>query len=150
MFDLFDFDLPGAVTEQLENRLKSMPSSTLTEEVLQQLGTFLEQHKLRQGVYQILLKNEVVYVGKAANARERLEQHHWKLRGRRNIDMRDVRFRCLVLHPNWSTSAHEDLLIDHYKAQGQAKWNGAGFGPKGRRQWTRRYRAQFVRPPVPD
>jgi hypothetical protein len=130
MFDLFDFDLPGAVTEQLERRLNSMPSSTLTEQALQQLDSFLEQHKLRQGVYQILLKDEVVYVGKATNVRERLEQHYWKLRGRQNVEMGDVRFRCLVLHANWSTSAHEDLLIAHYKSQGQAKWNGAGFGPK--------------------
>ncbi|MGO9203062.1 MAG: hypothetical protein ACLQM8_21290 [Limisphaerales bacterium] len=71
MFDLFDFDLPGAVTEQLERRLNSMPSSTLTEQALQHLGEFLEQHKLRQGVYQIVLKDEVVYVGKATNAKER-------------------------------------------------------------------------------
>ena len=48
-----------------------MPSSTLTEQALQHLGEFLEQHKLRQGVYQIVLKDEVVYVGKATNAKER-------------------------------------------------------------------------------
>jgi len=28
MFDVFDFDLAGAVTEQLEKRLQSMPSTT--------------------------------------------------------------------------------------------------------------------------
>jgi hypothetical protein len=61
MFDLFDFDLPGAVTEQLEKRLQSMQSSTLTERALQDLAQFQEQHKLWQGVYQLLLKDEIVY-----------------------------------------------------------------------------------------
>ncbi len=130
MFDLFDFDLPGAVTEQLEKRLESMPSSTLTEQALRDLAEFQREHKLWQGVYQLLLKDEIVYVGKATDVRERLEQHFWKLRGRQNILMTDVRFRCLVLHGNWSTSANEDLLIAHYKAKGQSRWNGCGFGPK--------------------
>ena len=83
MFDLFDFDLPGAVTEQLEKRLQSMQSSRLTEQALQELAQFQEQHKLWQGVYQLLLNDEIVYVGKATDVRERLEQHYWKLRGRR-------------------------------------------------------------------
>ncbi len=130
MFDLFDFDLPGAVTEQLEMRLQAMAASPLTEEALQDLGRFQVQHKLHQGVYQILLDAEIVYVGKATDVRERLQQHYWKLRGRRKIKMETVTFRCLVLHGNWSTSAHEDLLVAHYKAKGQSKWNGSGFGPK--------------------
>src|SRR2546421_3470531 len=65
MFDLFDFDLPGAVTDQLERGLNSMPSSLFNEESLQALASFLSKHKLDQGVYQILYKDEVVYVGKA-------------------------------------------------------------------------------------
>ena len=130
MFELFDFDLPGAVTEQLEKRLQSMPSSRLTEEALKDLAQFQELHKLSQGVYQLLLGDEIVYVGKAAQVRERLEQHFWKLRGRHKIKMEDVSFRCLVLHGNWSTSANEGLLIAHYKAKGQSRWNGSGFGPK--------------------
>jgi hypothetical protein len=52
------------------------------------------------------------------------------LRGRQKIRIEEVRFRCLVLHGNWSTSANENLLIAHYKAKGQSKWNGSGFGPK--------------------
>ena len=59
--------------------------------------------------------------------------------------MANVRFRCLVLHGNWSTSANEDLLIAHYKGRGESKWNGSGFGPKdvGReRGW---HRTELVR-----
>ena len=97
MFDLFDFDLPGAVTEQLERRLQSMSSSTVTEQALQDLARFQEQHKINQGVYQLLLEDEVVYVGKAADVVERLRQHFEKLRGRQKLKMEDVRFRCLLL-----------------------------------------------------
>ena len=64
MFGLFDFDLPGAVTEQLERRLNSMASSSLTEQALHDLGLFLQEHQLWQGVYQILLKDRVMYIGK--------------------------------------------------------------------------------------
>jgi len=130
MFDVFDFDLPGAVTEQLERRLQSMPSSTLTEQALKNLADFQQQHKLKQGVYQLLLSHQVVYVGKAIDVRGRLEQHFWKLRGRQKLQMGDVGFRCLLLRGNWSTSANEDLLVARYKDKGQCQWNGAGFGPK--------------------
>jgi hypothetical protein len=130
MFDLFDFDLPGAVTEQLEKKLRTMPSSQLTARALQQLAAFQEKHAIQQGVYQLLLKDKVVYVGKATDVKERLQQHYEKLRGRRKLKMSDIRFRCLLLHPNWSTSANEDLLIAHYKDKGQCQWNSSGFGAK--------------------
>jgi hypothetical protein len=128
MFEPFEFDLPGTVTRLLKVRLQSMPSSTLADQSLHDLAQFQERHKARQGVYQLLLKDEVVYVWKATDVRERLEQHYWKLRGRRRIKMKDIRFRCLLMHPNWRTIANEDLLIAHYKAKGQSKWNGSGFG----------------------
>ena len=130
MFDLFDFDLPGAVTEQLEKRLLGMSSSTITDQALRDLARFQEHHKIRQGVYQLLLREKVVYVGKATDVQERLVQHLKKLRGRQKLKLADIHFRCLLLHPNWSTSANEDLLIAHYKAKGQCKWNSSGFGAK--------------------
>ena len=130
MFDLFDFDLPGAVTQHLKKRLQLTRSSLLTQEALRNLGEFQERHKLWHGVYQLLLKDKVVYLWKAADVRKQLEQHYWKLRARQKIKMKDVRFRCLVLHRNWSTITNEDLLIAHYKSKGQSKWNGSGFGAK--------------------
>ena len=130
MFNVFEFDLPGTVTNQLEKRLRAMPSSTLTAHALQELAQFQEQHKLSQGVYQLLLNDEVVFVWKATDVRRRLEQHFWKLRGRQNVRTEDVRFRCLMLHANWRTMADEDLLISHYRAKGQCKWNSASFSVK--------------------
>lgn len=130
MFALFDFDLPGAVTEQLERRLNEMASSSLTSEALEALAQFQQLHQIRQGVYQLLLGDEVLYVGKASDVCERLRQHFDKMRGRLHLELSEVRFRCLLLHSNWNTSANEDLLVAHYKARGQCRWNNSGFGAK--------------------
>jgi hypothetical protein len=130
MFELFDFDLPGAVTEQLERRLQSMESSALTSQALQDLAVFQNRQGIRQGVYQLLPGQEIVYVGKATNVQERLRHHFDKLRERINLNLTALQFRCLVLRPNWSTSANERLLIEHYRSGGQCKWNSSGFGSK--------------------
>jgi len=130
MFDLSDFDLPGAVAEQLEKTLAKMASSVLDANALEKLADFQQQHRIQQGVYQIIFENRVVYVGKAVDARDRLDQHLRKLRGRLNMDLSRIHFRCLLLHGNWSTSANEGLLIAHYKTRGEANWNSSGFGAK--------------------
>jgi hypothetical protein len=131
MFDLFDFDLPGAVTEQLTQKLQQMHSSLLTEATLLELAHFQREHKTNQGVYQLIYEGSVVYIGKAdRNAKIRLEEHLKKLKGRRNIQMDSLHFRCLLLPRNWSPNANESLLISHYQAAGQCRWNQSGFGSK--------------------
>src|SRR5438093_401106 len=107
-----------------------MQNSLLTGEALSKLGQFQGAHSLRQGVYQLFLRDTTVYIGKAANVRARLEQHWEKLRGRRNLNIREIFFKCLILHRNWTPVTNEGLLISHYQAKGECKWNGAGFGPK--------------------
>ncbi len=73
----------------------------------------------------------LVYVGKASNLRKRLSDHRFKIVGRRNIDIAEMSFTCLTIHPNWTALAPEDALIRHYKAQDAAvcEWNGNSFGP---------------------
>jgi hypothetical protein len=161
VFDVFDFDLPGAVTEHLERRLNAMPSSVLTENALNELSKFQRQQKIGQGVYELLIRNEVVYVGKADDVRQRLTQHFRKLRGRQKINLEGIRYKCLLLPRSWSASANEKLLVAHYKAKGECKWNGAGFGPKdvGQKRddtepnwFDREYpiNADYACPAVPD
>ena len=135
MFALFRFDLPIAVTEQLIAQLDKMDSSPLTDAELQKLADYQSElarvqnlPKLRQGVYVIFLGDKAVYAGKADNLRNRLGDHKFKVSGRRNIDLKKVRFKCLILESSWSTSANEDLLIAHYKKNGQCEWNQNGFG----------------------
>ncbi len=130
MFDYFQFSLPRAVTEQLVERLEQLSSSPLTDDVLAKLMQFQSENKTKQGVYIIYQSDTAAYAGKADGLVERLAEHLWKLRGRQGIDLATVGFKALLLDENWSTSANEDLLIGHFKAKNECKWNGSGFGPK--------------------
>jgi hypothetical protein len=81
-------------------------------------------------VYVIYQGVAAAYAGKADALAERLGEHYWKLCGRQGIDLATVGFKALLLDDNWSTSANEGLLIDHFKAKNECRWNGSGFGPK--------------------
>ena len=130
MFDYFDFSLPRAVTEQLIERLDHLKFSPLSDDSLKKLSVFQKRRRITQGVYVIYLADKAVYAGKAEDLAERLAEHLWKLRGRKGIRINCVGYKALLLDDNWSTSANEGLLIEHYKAQHQCQWNGGGFGPK--------------------
>ncbi len=83
-----------------------------------------------QGVYQLFHKKALVYVGQARSLKKRLAEHYKKISGRRNIDVADMDFKCLYVHPNWTALAPEDALIKHHRRVGKAcPWNGNGFGP---------------------
>jgi len=62
MFDLFEFDLTGLVTRQVQERLSSMPSSNLTQRALLHLAEQQRGSKPSHGIYQLLIKDQVVYV----------------------------------------------------------------------------------------
>lgn len=84
-----------------------------------------------QGVYKLHHRGALVYVGKADSLRKRLGEHRHKISGRQHIDVADMGFKCLFVHPNWTTLAPEDSLIKHYRKarEGECAWNGNGFGP---------------------
>ncbi|HYE31669.1 MAG TPA: Eco29kI family restriction endonuclease [Methylomirabilota bacterium] len=130
MFDFFQFSLPRAVTEQLIERLDQMETTPLGATAIADLRRFSAQWKTAQGVYLIYVENCATYAGKAVHLADRLEQHLRKLRGRKNIDLNAVAFKALLLDENWSTSANEDLLIEHYRSKDECSWNKKGFGPK--------------------
>jgi hypothetical protein len=130
MFEYFHFSLPRAVTEQLIERLDQLAPTALTDEALARLTAFQTQNGTAQGVYVIYQAGFAAYAGKADVLAERLGEHLWKLRGRQGIDLDSVEFKALLLDENWSTSANEGLLINHYKHRNECRWNGNGFGPK--------------------
>lgn len=130
MFDYFRFSLPRAVTEQLVERLEQLTSSPLTDDALAKLRAFQAENETAQGVYVIYEGGAAAYAGKADGLAERVAEHLWKLRGRRGIDLATIGLKALLLDENWSTSANEGLLINHFKAKNECKWNGSGFGPK--------------------
>lgn len=130
MFDYFRFSLPRAVTEQLVERLEQLTSSPLNNDALARLMAFQSDSETAQGVDVIYQNGAAAYAGKADGLAERLAEHLWKLRGRQGIDLDAVGFKALLLDENWSTSANEGLLINHFKAKNECRWNGSGFGPK--------------------
>jgi hypothetical protein len=130
MFDYFRFSLPRAVTEQLVERLDQLHPTPLTEDSVVKLQKFQSDNESTQGVYIIYLNGAAVYAGKSDHLAERLGIHLGNLAGRTGIDPNLIGFKALLLDENWSTSANEGLLINHFKARNECRWNGSGFGPK--------------------
>ncbi len=130
MFSLFRFDLPNAVTKSLLIELDQLSGSRLDSTNLHLLEEFQARHEIQHGVYLLLQEGIPVYIGKADNVCERLQQHWGKLSGRRNLDINSIAFKALILEVSWSTAANEELLINYFKEKGQCGWNKKGFGPK--------------------
>jgi hypothetical protein len=118
----FELDIVSALRDQLIGAFAELQPGHLNEN---NIGTVPES----AGVYQLYHIQSLVYVGKTEKLRRRLEEHHEKISGRRNIELRDMRFTCLSV----SSGIHavsESSLIDHFKSvPGSCAWNGNGFGP---------------------
>ena len=119
--EFFEINIVSALTEQLMDAFDRLGTEPLTASSIQRV-------KGAQGVYQLFLESERVYVGKTDNLAKRLKEHRRKIEGRQNIQARDVSFKCLYVHPNWTALAPEKALIGHYRTHGGCDWNGNGFG----------------------
>lgn len=125
-FGHFEIDIITALTEQLTAAFEQLESAPLTENNLTATPAL-------QGVYHLFRSGVLVYVGKADNLRTRLSEHRFKITGRRNIEVTEMSFTCLTVHPNWTALAPESSLIAYYKGQpGLCEWNGNSFGPHDR------------------
>src|SRR5262245_59635567 len=120
----FDLDLPLALKEQLVAAFDRLTQCALSENKLKNV-------KKKKGVYKLLHRKVLVYVGKTDNLQSRLDEHRIKIKGRQNIAPADIHFNCLYIGENWVTLAPEDSLIKYFKKkyQGHCEWNGNGFGP---------------------
>lgn len=120
----FDLDLPLALQGQLVDAFDRLEEGVLDEKTL---GTI----KPDQGVYNLFLRHQLVYVGKADSLRNRLRRHFLKISGRTNIAIGEMGFKCLYVGDNWTPLAPEEALITYFKARskGECEWNGNGFGP---------------------
>jgi predicted GIY-YIG superfamily endonuclease len=123
-FDRFEIDIISALSGQLISAFAGLEIGPLSED---QLGVLPGG----QGVYQLHFQERLVYVGKADNLPKRLSEHRRKIIGRQNINIADVGFTCLFVHPNWTALAPEESLIKYYRDSGTGvcPWNGNGFGP---------------------
>jgi hypothetical protein len=122
----FKLSITRALGDQLEEKLSELVPAPLNAEQLSELQP-------RKGVYQLYLRGELVYVGKAAQKGglpARLRAHMKKLSGRRGIEMGEVGFVCLYVDEDLDAAAPEKLLIKRYRENGEAPWNTMGFGNK--------------------
>jgi hypothetical protein len=118
----FKLSISKALTDQLHEALHALNPAPLTEQNLADV-------EARQGVYQLYLGNDLVYVGSASGSlRNRLGQHLRKLSGRQNIAAATVHFTCLYVDEDLTVLAPEDRLIRVFQDEGSCVWNGSGFG----------------------
>jgi len=113
-FDSFEIDIISALSTQLLDKLTQLSPAPLDPESLSALSS-------EQGIYQLFHREKLVYVGKADNIKKRLNEHRFKIVGRKNIDVDDMAFVCLYVHPNWTALAPEDALIKHYKSESKTE-----------------------------
>ena len=131
----FEFDLPGALLSRLVEVLDGMDSATLNAGNISEIPE-------AQGVYQLLLENGLVYIGKTdseAGLSRRLSRHHSKIQHRIGLEPEGVSFKAVRIYVFTAVDL-EAQLISHYG--GEVEWNGSGFGSNdpGRERDTSRYR----------
>lgn len=85
----FKLSISKALTDQLHDALHELQPAPLTVDNVAAI-------EARQGVYQLYLAGDLVYVGSASGSlRARLTEHLEKLAGRANIASADVLYTCL-------------------------------------------------------
>lgn len=130
----FEFDLPDALLTHLIRKLDGLDAAPLTPRHVAEIPD-------AQGVYQLLLGDEIVYIGKTdaeAGLRKRLERHAFKILHRKNLDPARISFKAVRIFV-FTAIDLETQLIRHYASTG-TRWNNRGFGandPGRRRDKTR-------------
>lgn len=119
----FEFDLPGALLARLIEVLDQMETVSLVTQDLEDIPE-------AQGVYQLFLENELVYIGKTdaeAGLRRRLQRHQKKVQHRAGLSPEDVGFKAVRIYV-FTAIDLETQLIAHYGGLSEVRWNGSGFG----------------------
>jgi len=123
-FEELEFDLPSALLSQLVLLLDEMPEGPLEAAAVQKIDD-------AQGVYQLFLNGELVYIGKTdaqAGLRARLLRHAIKIRSRQNLAHDTIGFKAVRVFV-FTAMDLEELLIKHYKDSPTPPiWNLSGFG----------------------
>lgn len=119
----FEFDLPDALLTSLVDVLGRMEGAALLSRNVNDIPD-------AQGVYQLFLQDELVYIGKTdaeAGLRKRLERHARTIQHRANLDPDDVTFRAVRVFV-FTAMDLEAQLIHHYGTAAPVPWNFSGFG----------------------
>lgn len=119
----FEFDLPGALLARLIKILDNLEPAPLNTSSLSGVPE-------EQGVYQLLLDDRIVYIGKTdaeAGLHKRLTRHTRKIMHRVGLDPARVSFRAVRIFVFTAMDLEADL-IRHYGGVKAIDWNGSGFG----------------------
>ena len=119
----FEFDLPGALLANLIKILDKIQKVPLTP-------AFVAHIPEEQGIYQLFLDEEPIYVGKTddkAGLYRRLSRHSRKILQRRGLDTSRVSFKAVRIYVFTAIDVEGDL-IRHYGGVKGLGWNGSGFG----------------------
>jgi hypothetical protein len=119
----FEFDLPEALLGKLVQVFADLVPAGLTQESLANIPD-------AQGVYQLYLDDELVYIGKTdaeSGLRKRLERHSQKVRHRERLDPNRVSFKAVRILV-FTAMDLETQLIDHFGGVSKVPWNNSGFG----------------------
>lgn len=119
----FEFDLPAALLVRLIDVFSEVTATPLS---LQSTRDIPDE----QGVYQLFLDGELVYVGKTdgdAGLRSRLGRHSIKMLHRKGLDPARVSYKAVRVFVFTAMDLEGDL-IRHYGGVGELAWNGSGFG----------------------
>ncbi|RMB07977.1 GIY-YIG nuclease family protein [Eilatimonas milleporae] len=133
----FEFDLPNALLSHLIGVLDEMDPALLDPENLTSIPE-------AQGVYQLFLDGNLVYIGKTdaeAGLRKRLGRHALKIMHRVGLDTARVSFKAVRIYVFTAVDL-ESQLIRHYGGLRQVSWNGSGFGSNdpGRERDTTKFK----------
>lgn len=133
----FEFDLPGALLLHMITVLDDLEAAPLDP-------AFLYDIPEVQGIYQLYLDGELVYVGKTdadSGLSSRLRRHERAIRHRVGLDPGRVSFKALRVYV-FTAIDLETQLISHYGGYDVVRWNGSGFGANdpGRQRDTTTYR----------
>ncbi len=83
-----------------------------------------------QGVYQLRVNDEIVYIGKTdseAGLRRRLTRHASTIQHRTNLNVKHVSFKAVRVFV-FTAMDLETQLIAHYRGKSANSWNNSGFG----------------------
>lgn len=119
----FEFDLPGALLDHLVRALDEMESAPLNSDSVAGVPE-------AQGVYQLFLDGDLVYIGKTdaeSGLLKRLLRHSDKIQHRRGLEPARVTFKAIRIFV-FTAMDLETQLIKHYTHDTGTKWNGSGFG----------------------
>lgn len=155
-YQSLEFDLPGALTEELAKLFDDMPQGKLN-------AATIDEHvdSDAQGVYQLFVDTKLVYIGKTdadAGLGKRLLRHSAKVASRKNLSPALVTFKAVRVYV-FTVMDLEGLLIKYYERKASSKaevkeilaWNRSGFGSNdpGRNRDTSEVKVDHFDAPYP-